>query len=282
MVLEIVLPEKSAKSKTTKDMVFSLLVDTRERTLTQLHREIKKRFRVSISFQAVIKAVKSLLEQEVLQKNKRLYSIDKDWIFKTRNFFDSLYKDHFKVKQPIKKMEHGKDITIYTVHNLLEIDRLWNELLTNWAHSEKSDKRNCWKGRHAWWIIPRLQEEDILHDFMIKRDIKTYNLWISNSALDKSAMKYYKGKREFTKSRPSIKLSADTHIAAFGDTLIKFEIPKAISRKLETLYSRTKSVEDLDMKKVIDIFKEEAEIEYSVIKDKFLADQVKTEIISHF
>ena len=194
MTLEIVLPEANVKDRTVKDLVFSILVDDEAKTLTQLHRGIKRKYGRSVSFQAVIKAVKSLISHEVLVKETRFYSISKDWVFETRNFFDKLYSEHFKVKRPMKKIELGKEIIVYTVANLLELDKLWNDLLTNWAKKEEEDKRNVWKGRHCWWLIPRLQEEDILHDLFEKNKIKTYNLLIENTLLDKIAVKYYRKK----------------------------------------------------------------------------------------
>ena len=181
----------------------------------------------------------------------------------------------------MKKVELGRDIIIYTVNNLLELDRLWNDLLTNWCKEETKDKRNCWKGKHAWWLIPRLQEEYILHDLMIKSNIKTYNLWTENTLLDKVATKYYSKKNEFAKIK-RLNSKADKHITAFGESLIKFEIPQNLSKKLEILYKKTKKLEDLDIKKAIDIFKENTEIEVTLIKDKLLADKIKEEIIRYF
>jgi hypothetical protein len=282
MTLEIVIPEANVKDRTTKDLIFTILVEDKPKTLTQLHREIKRKYAVSVTFQAVIKAVNSLLSHNVLVKNERVYSISKDWIFETRNFFDKLYTDHFKVNKPIKKIELGKEVTVYTVHNLLELDRLWNDLLTNWAKNEKRDKRNCWKGRHAWWLMPRLHEEDILHDFMIKQGIKTYNLWTKNTPLDKQATNYYSKKNEFAKIDKKINLKYDYHIAAFGDSVIKFEIPQKVSKNLEKIYQKTKKLEDLDIKNAIDAFKQNSEIEFTVIKDKMIADKIKEDIISYF
>jgi len=280
MVLEIVIPE--AREGSVKDMVFSILVDSEEKTLTELHRELKRRYRKSVSFQAVIKAVNVLFSKKVIVRDKKVYSLSKDWIFETRGFFDRLYTEHFKVKKPMKKVEYGKEVTVYTVHNLLELDRLWNELLTNWAKGEVKDKRNCWKGRHAWWVIPRLQEEDILHDFMIKKEIKTYNIWTDNTPLDKLAIKYYFRKNEHAKVRTMLKEKKDSHIAAFGNNLIKFEIPHELSKKLEKIFQKTKKIEDLDAKRAIDLFKENIEIEFTVIKDRMLANKIKDEIVGYF
>lgn len=282
MTLEIVIPEADVKDRTVKDLVFSILVENKPKTLTQLHRGIKSKYGVSVTFQAVIKAVNSLLSHKVLVKEEKLYSINKDWIFETRNFLDRLYTEHFKVKKPIRKVELGKEVTVYTTTNLLELDRLWNDLLRNWAKKETKDKRNTWKGKHCWWLIPRLQEEDILHDLFARQRIKTYNLLTENTLLDKIAVDYYSKKREFIKINKKIKLKSDVHVSAFGDCLIKFEIPNDISNKLEKIYQKTKKIEDLDLKKILDVFKRNMEIEVTVIKDKLIADKIKEDIISYF
>jgi hypothetical protein len=280
MTLEIVVPELN-KDANVKDLVFSILIDDTPKTLTQLHRQMKKQYNKSVSFQAIIKAVNSLLEHKVLTKEKRLYSINKDWIFETRNFFDRLYTTHFKVKKPMKIVELGKEVIIYTVHNLLELDRIWNDLLTNWANTEKENKVNCWQGKHCFWLIPRLQEEDILHDFMISQGIKTYNIIGGGTSLDKSALKYYSRKKEHTKIKKPLS-SNDSHIAAFGNNILKFEIPKEISAKLEKIYQNTKSVEDLDLKHAVDVFKQNIEIEVTVIKDNMLSRKIQEDIIKEF
>ena len=282
MTLEIVIPELGTEDRNTKDLIFSVLADSPPKTLTQLHREIKTKYGVSVTFQAVIKAVHSLLSHRVLIKNKRVYCLNQEWVFETKSFFDNLYRIHFNVKKPVKKIELGKEVTVYTVGNLLELDRLWFELLVNWSKQETEDKRNCWQGRHAWWIIPRLEEEDQLHDFLIKQQIITYNLWTCDTVLDKIAIQYYSKNNEHAKINTKIRLEKDSHLAAFGDKIIKFEIPTKISDKLEKLYRSTKKIDNLDVKKSIDIFKERTEIEFMVIKDKLIADKIKEDIISHF
>jgi hypothetical protein len=282
MTLEIVIPESNTKDRNSKDLIFSILIDSDPKTLTQLHREVKRRYGVSVTFQAVIKAVNSLLSRDVIKKDNKTYSLNQDWVFQSKNFFDDLYRIQFNIKKPEKRIELGKDVTIYTLNNLLELDRLWYELLMNWSKNEKRDKRCIWHGRHAWWLIPRLQEEDQLHDFMKKHNIVTYDLWTQNTNLDKIAAKYYSKKIKGAKIMTSIKLENDAHLCAFGDNVIKFEIPKVISDKLENIYKITKKLENLDLKTTIDIFKQTTKIEFIVIKDQLIADKIKDDIISHF
>ncbi|MEK6825308.1 MAG: hypothetical protein AABY00_00825 [Nanoarchaeota archaeon] len=280
MTLELVLPEMG-KEITTKDAVFSILAEGEPRTATQLQRELRRRYKKSVSFQAVLKAVRTLQESRVLVKEKKTYFLNKDWIFETRQYLDRLYTEHFKVAKPIKKVEMGKDITIYTVSNLLELDRLWNDLLTTWAKQETANKTNVCKGRHCFWLLLRLQEEDILHDLMLQKGVITYNVITSNTPLDKQAGKYYAHKGEHTKISLN-KDSEDKYLAAFGNFVLKFNIPENINKELEKIYQKTKKPQDLDLKKATDIFKETVSIEVTVIKDEMLARQVQKEIISRF
>src|SRR3989338_7547007 len=131
MALEIFVPEIKGKGGSTKDRVFSILADGEEKTITQLHREIKKRYGISVTFQAVLKAVRSLETMDVVDRKEKRYELNTDWIIETRWFFDRLYGDRIGVKKPVRKNELGKNVVIYEVHNLLELDRLWNDLLTN-------------------------------------------------------------------------------------------------------------------------------------------------------
>ncbi|PIN93738.1 hypothetical protein COU54_01765 [Candidatus Pacearchaeota archaeon CG10_big_fil_rev_8_21_14_0_10_31_24] len=280
-MIEITLPDIKNEDKNVKDLVFSILTDRNSRTLTQIHKEIKKVYGMSVSFQAVMKATNYLIDKKILLRNEMTYTISSEWIFKSRNFIDRLYRTFFNVQEPIKKVELGKEITIYTVSNLLELDRLWNDLLMNWTKNEKSDKRNVWKGKHCWWLIPRLHEEDLLHDFMMSQKIITYNLLLENTLMDKIAVTYYKNKGGNAKLK-SVELEKDQHMSAFGEFLLKFEIPEDISKRLERIYNKTNKIENLNLKEVLDVFKENRNIEVTVIRDKMIADKIKEDIISFF
>lgn len=281
MTLELVIPEAEGKEQSVKDCVFTILAEGEPKTLTQLQRELKRRYKKSVSFQAILKAVRALLASRVLAKEGKLYTLNKDWIFETRRYLDRLYTEHFKVAKPLKKVEMGADVTVYTVSNLLELDRLWNDLLVTWAKHAQENKVNVWKGSHCFWLLPRLQEEDILHDLMLQQGVTTYNLLTSNTPLDKQAAKYYVGKGAHVKIKKQ-RNKEDRHLAAFGPYVLRFVIPQNIAKELEKLYEKTKKPDDLDLKKAADVFKEQVPIEVTLIKDETLAGQVLREIMRQF
>ncbi len=282
MAFEVLLPDENPSSASTKDLVFSVLAEGKHRTLTQIHRELKSRFGVSVSFQAVIKAVRSLSSSGVLERSAMLYSLRKEWIFEAKRFFDKVYMEHFKVKRPMKATKVVGGVRVFTVNNLLELDTMWNDLLVDWASHERKDKRNVWRGMHCWWLLPRLQEEDLLHDFLLKYKVETYNVITGSTKFDRWALKYYSEKGIRIRIDPKAGPVSWLNVTSFGDNYMKFEIPAEVGGQLDAIYRRARSMEDIDLKKVMDIFKRNCEMQVVVINDSMLAEKLKEEIIARF
>jgi len=196
MTIEIIIPEKFKNLK-VKDAIIYLLIEEKEKTLTQLHRSIQKKG-ITTSFQAVIKATKLLVEQKVIINNNKKYSINFDWIIKNKIFFDNLYKNNIKINNK-EKINKNENITTYKVNNLFELDKLWWDLLIEWANKEEKNKINIWKGQHMWWLIPRIEDENYLREFLGLKNIKSYFILENKNYLDKIASEYYLKKNEKVK-----------------------------------------------------------------------------------
>lgn len=278
MALEILIPE-TGKEKKTKDMIFSILVDNPYLTLTLLQKKIKSLYGITITLQSIIKAINSLLENKVILKENKKYFINKEWVLDVKNYFDNLYFDVLNINNLNRKINYSKNVSIYFLDNLFELDRLWSDFLINWIEKEKKDKRNVWQGKHCWWLIPRIQNEELLHDQFDRYNVKTYNLISRNTLLDKLAYNYYTSRKESVKI---IKKDIAEDISCFGDYVFKYKIPTQIYIKLEEIYLSTKSVDRLDINSINKVFKEKGEIEVTIIKDNFLADKIKTDIINQF
>lgn len=276
-MLEIAIPDKNLSKSSTRDLVFAILSENMPRTLTEVHRELKRRFSISVSFQSVLKAVRSLQQSGAIGQNGRFYSLKKEWIFECKKFFDRIYVENFNVKKPISMNESG-GVTVFTVTNLIELDTLWNDILLGWASGEKNDMRYVWKGSHCWWLVPRLQEEDILQDFFIKQKVKTYNLITEKTSLDKWAYRYYSEKKVYVNFSKKAEKNG-VNVAAFGENYMKFEIPKQINDRLERIYEKSKGIGDVDLKAVMDVFKMNGKIEVVLLKDKALAGRLKDELV---
>lgn len=274
MTIDITIPEDLNNAK-VKDIIIYILIDNKEKTLTQLHKKIKK-YGVSTSFQSVIKATKLLIEQKIIVSNNKLYSINFEWIKKNKEFFDKLYKENITIekKEKIKKQEN---ITVYKVNNLFELDKLWWDLLFEWANKEEKNKINLWKGQHMWWLIPRIEDEDYLRDFLNRKKIKSYFILENNNYLDKIASEYYKNKKENVKIVKK-KNDLDEEINVFGDYILRFKRPTNIKEDIKKIYDNKK----IDFQKITSIFNKKTNIEITVIKDKFIAERITSELLKLF
>jgi hypothetical protein len=278
MTIEIIIPE-NGKIKKTKDMVFSILIDYPNLTLTQLQRKIKSLYGVNITLQSILKSINYFSDNNVILKENKFYSINKDWIYDVKNYFDNLYFDTLKVENINKKINYSKNVSIYTLNNLFELDKLWSDYLINWIKNEKKDKRNVWQGNHCWWLIPRIQNEELLHDQFDKFKVKTYNLIGRDTLLDRVAYNYYKSRKENVKI---LKKPILEDISCFGEFVFKYKIPDSIFKKLEKIYYSTKKTDKLDINTINNVFKQNEKIEVMIIKDVFLANNIKYEIIKYF
>jgi hypothetical protein len=274
MTIEIIIPEKLKNSK-VKDAIIYLLIEEKEKTLTQLHRSIQKQG-ITASFQAIIKATRLLVEQKVITNNNKKYSIDFNWIKENKEFFDNLYKDNIKINN-IEKINKNENITTYKLNNLLELDKLWWDLLIEWANRKEKNKINIWKGQHMWWLIPRIEDEDYLREFLNLKNIKSYFILENNNYLDKIASEYYLKKNEYVKIIPE-KSDIDEEINVFGEYILKFKRTKEIKEKIKKIYKNKK----IDISEITKLFNKKTNIEVTIIKDKFISEKISYELLKVF
>jgi len=93
MPLEITIPAFK-KSKSVKDMTISILASEWPLSTKQIYNRVKKTG-LSVSYQAVHKSLKELLEKNVIEKKRKKYKISLEWGEQLRMFgekIESLYK----------------------------------------------------------------------------------------------------------------------------------------------------------------------------------------------
>ena len=89
-MLKLSIPQLGEDTKNVKDLVFTVLTQEQPLSLIKLTNRIQSQYNLHITYQAVRKAVATLLKQKVLIKEKRQYSINKDWVLKLKSFLPRL------------------------------------------------------------------------------------------------------------------------------------------------------------------------------------------------
>ena len=120
MDIRITLPEYGKENKSIKDLAISILVYKHPLTLKELYQEIKKQYRHEGSYQAVHKAVKELVRDNVLVKSKGNIEINGQWINLLAKFHEILRENygHDPVDSGVINTEKKKEID--TIEELIE------------------------------------------------------------------------------------------------------------------------------------------------------------------
>ena len=284
MAIDVTIPQLGKVKKTNKDLVISALKYDYPLTLIKLTNAIKKKYHVSVTFQGVRKAVNQLVENGVVVKISKEYSLSKDWILRLRDFVEDLHETYFTENTRIKEIEAiGGDIRVYTFDNLIDADVFWNNIIGKWFDEGKTkkDKYYVQQSGHTWYVLANLEEETKILEKIQKNKIKFYTLAIGNSVLDKWSRKYYK-KQGFFYTTSKNKKDTSKYFAVYGDRIIQCDYPTRLTNEIDKIYQKAKDFESLDVTGLIKILRKKTELKILVMRNPVVAEQLRNLVLSNF
>jgi hypothetical protein len=269
------------KPKTVKDKVFVILSGRFPLSLIELTNEVKRQYNVSVSFQAVRKAVLQLIDEGVLIKEKKKFSLDKEWILGFIRFGNLLQRQYFSVQKERTKVEIGDNMTIYTFQSLVDLDYVWNGLIRKASSEPKAPKVITFKAVHFWFLIATLAQETELMNELKKKGVRLYYVCYGDTALDKWTVSMYNRIGVKAVMRPKPKDFVDgLNIGTYGNVLIQSTHPPQIAKKIDDFFHRCKRVEDAALVNITDFVTEKGEIPLQVLDDPVVSASVRENTMS--
>lgn len=287
MPVSFTLPLFEEKPTSVKDMVFTVLTTEFPLSLIELLNIIKKRYHVSISFQAVRKAVLQLVEAKVLVKKGKKFSINREWILGLTKFGNILQKQYFAKPEAegTTKIEVGPNVAVYTIPRLVDMDTIWRNIMQDNFASLKPciPKVITFQAVHFWWVLVNLAQETELMKGLNKQGIKSYFVCYGNTPLDKWTAKYYNDLGISCKilSRPKDFINGH-NIGVYGDLIIQATHPENTARKIEEFFKRYERIEDARLSELMEIVTEQINIKMTVIRDPMLTKTIRENVLSKF
>jgi hypothetical protein len=282
VALEITTPELGEVKKTNKDLVISSLIYNHPATLAKITNVIRKKFHAPVTFQGIRKAANQLLENEVVVKEGKEYSLSKDWILKLRQFTEELHESYFTESSGVRNIEAiGEEIKVYTFDNLIDLDVFWNSLIGRWFDEDTGkEKEYAQQSGHAWYVLANLEEETKTLEKIQKHGIKFYTLAAGKSVLDRWSKKYYEDQGFFyTVSNNS---NTSGYFAVYGNKVIQCTYPKDLVEEMDKIYNQSRDFESFEITKLIKLLRKKVELKMIVMKNPVVAVQLRNFILSHF
>jgi hypothetical protein len=262
-VIEISIPELNENSKRVSDLVITVLSEKHPLTLIQISRIISKEHNLSVSYQAVRKAIEHLISKGVLTKNEKKYQIDKKWVLKSKRFFDNLLTNYETGKDSFKfsPKEALENYTTYTFDNLLDLDVFWGELQMHWAAHNKDEKKVfLGLANYGWWFLINFGRETKIFDIFKKKKVNSKVIFLQNNPLNKWSANLYKEYGVNTMFNTKLDFEENVGINVMGDLIIQVTYDKKLISKIREFYKKTKSFDSANSKEITKLAHEKGEI----------------------
>ncbi len=258
-----------------KDAIVSVLSVRFPLSAKQLGLLLQREKGLSVSYQAVHKALKQLLKEGVLEKAGNKYQLDAVWIRKRKNEFDVIEAKYFR-KEPNLALPQQ---TLF-FDSLFEVDKFLIGSFVSIASKIEKKPVLCLRWNHFW--IPLFlskKEYSQLAEFAHK--VKAYCVSKGNTAIDKWCGAFWK--KHGWKHKCGLDVAAASDIVIFGDFVIQVFYPREIRKLLDSVYSKTKNVSRLDVDYFFNrVFEKKTKIPIVIIKNLDLAEQLRKQTIEYF
>src|SRR3989344_2297658 len=283
MVLELTLPLDD-KGK-VEDLVFTILSKEYPLSIVDLMNHIRKRYGKSVTFQAVRKAVLNLERKDVVIEKEHRYSLNKEWVRRSKEVLDNLYNELNTGKMKAKGMESIKgEVSVFTFNSLNELMKFWQNMIDDWFKKFDTQKDygvNCYQAAHGWegLLHPDI-EKTIMHQLKNK-GIKSFTLTTGNTPLDRQIANFYTKigiKMRVIPSNSSFDKSY--YVGTYVDLVVQTQYPVEIVKALDSFFKKTKSLSDVDLVELSNIVNRRMEMKLTVIKDLAMAKQINKSILS--
>ncbi|MFH1752502.1 MAG: hypothetical protein ABH821_06225 [archaeon] len=244
-------------------------------TAKQIFLRLNKIREKKVSYQAVHKLLIQLAEKKVIEKNNTLFSLNKEWIKKTRNFANQLevaYKSNTKFFDGDVSQGNTK---IISFESLLKFDDFLFKIL--------EDKRTAccmsyWE--HLRWPMHYARQAcDYFKQFEHLKNF--YMLCSNNTALDKWCASTYRNLG--CKIKTNVKIINHSDFLAFDDYFIQITYDKEFRNEINNFYKEAKSFSKFKITKFIDrVLEKQFDIRVLVTIDEKITNRVIDFVKSQF
>lgn len=285
MAFNLMLPQLN-KEVSVKDCIISILSYNWPLTQKKLYNLIKKKYGKNITYQAVYKAIRDLLNIHVILKVKEGYQINTDWLNALHRYTEVVQSNYF-IKNKVIALEGVKEskiegnINVLTFATLFDAEKYLYYLQKEYISKSRGKEIICTHHSYEWRPLFYLRAEYNWIINMNKLNNKSYILCANKTVVDKWCAKFYKSLGFNIKL--GVNCASTCEIIVLGDLVIQIYLPKHIKDKFNKKLNSIKTLDKINVSSLIkDIFEKECDIQIVINKDSKIAEQIKENTLSHF
>lgn len=244
----LLLDDQNARQAPTRDLVCKILARRFPLTIAEVHRELRTRFGLKISYQGVRKAINYLEEGTALERTAGKYALNPRWLLRTKSALDNLVARYQKGASSGATCESmSEQYSSFMLDSLLDLDNLWYHALQDLIEkSERNNQRSivCFIN-YAWWMLINFGQETSLYEAFQAKGFSMEVHFLRSNPLNRWAAKIYRelGCEVSVKEAKNHADGIDLNI--LGNGVIQVEYPERVLVSVRTLFKRYRSLNDI-------------------------------------
>ncbi|MEI6022221.1 MAG: hypothetical protein WCQ32_00020 [bacterium] len=268
-----------SKKPETKECIVEILAKgALDTTMLQVVVQEKK----TITKQGFYKALRELIAEEVVVKNKQVVLLSTTWLSRMKNFVGSVDANYTaQIGGELLDLKEG-DSMVFTFKSLLSLDLLWMHYFCILA--KEHDESVLLYNGHNFWNLLRPDIENTLYEWLneYKKD-KTYYVIGHNTPLDKISNMYMKdeyGIQVAFENTPS--LPENSHPVVFGDYVMNTVLDNTLVHAIDALYKKNTVWNDDVKKELEEIVSRLRRSKVVIERNKKKAEQIRKKLMKYF
>jgi len=267
-----------SKNTSTKDSIISILSDNWPLSAKQICNKVQKNGNGGVSYQAVHKALKELVAEEIVAPKGKEFALNTSWIKWVKAFGEELDKGYSINSAQRTVIDFEKPFQIHTFNNYWSMVRFTIHFFVDCPNSD--NKFGACRCHHAWYAM-NVSEEEYKKLKQLFAETKFYEIIANNTPLDQVFAGLLRNLGKTIRLGINCSLECDTVVK--GDFVYQVYFPSDLKHALSKIYKETTKIESIDLNELFkSVLEKEYKIKVVIIKDSFLADQLRQDTLKYF
>jgi hypothetical protein len=250
-------------------------------SLDSLELNKKVLLRKDVSKQGFYKALRELISEEVVTKNKQNVLLSPIWVNKLQVFIDTIQQSsHKQVSSEVVSLAEG-DTMIFRFKSIIDLYLLWNHYF--FIFCKQTEGSIIFFNSHNFWVLIRSDIENEMYRWIKDTKKEAYSVIGHNTSLDRSTSDYIRESYNINLSYDTKPLIRDTIFPAiFGDYIMSTVLDQKTVDAIHQVYLKYKAWEpavELEMKEII---KKMAKSKVIIERNAKKAEKLRKRLMNHF
>jgi hypothetical protein len=221
-----------SKNPDIKETIISLLANGAVDS-TELQKKVSEQKKVTK--QGFYKALRELVAEEVVAKNKQFVALNNFWVNKLQSFIAGI-DTQYQADDSFLGLEEGESL-VYHFKNLSSLDVLWMHYFYIIAKKEPTEDIIFYNA-HEFWSLFRFSEENAMYEWIGNNKRKTFLVIGGNTSMDRSTTSYIKQYGIEIAYEDKMSLQKNYYTSVMGDYILDTILDMNTANAIDLLYKK--------------------------------------------